>query len=115
MEYREMLYNWATQKKPPEVTEGAREYKSTIGERKEDFLRRKLEFAASFGIFSIAFRTPFNLRQKGLSDEKITQEDMKAFAEAYGLDFDPDHNMTGTEVGRGWTSISFEKKQEENT
>ena len=40
---------------------------------------------------------------------------MKEFAEAYGLDFDPDHNMTGTEVGRGWTSISFEKKQEENT
>ena len=37
MEYREMLYNWATQKKPPEATEGARQYKSTIGERKEDF------------------------------------------------------------------------------
>ena len=113
MEYREMLYNWATQKKPPEALEDTKKFRSTIGERKEDFLRRKLEFAASFGMFSIALRTPFKLRKKGESDEELTQEELKKFAQDYGLDFDPNHNMTGTEAGKGWTSLSFDKKQEE--
>ena len=73
---------------------------------KEEFLKTRMELAASFGNFGMMLQCPFKLK----SGIELTEEDLKAFAQEHNLDFNPNYIIAGTV----WKNLSFEKKNISN-